>query len=166
FRVASRPTKSSRGNNQKRGVRSPHRRIRVLRRHTLTHSEKPPGTLERFYRRLRLELIACSWLLSSPAITAGSVNRNVAPCPSVLFTKTRPPCIPTVSYTLERLMALDSVFSAVGLGAALNDRSKILLSTSKEIDAPPARSLKLTSLSLPWDNSTVIVPSGFTRDTA
>src|SRR5678816_2063036 len=98
-----------------------------------------PGTLRgspgRFYRCLRLELTACSWLFSSPLITAGNVIKKVAPCPAMLFTKTRPPCIPTMSYTPDRLMALESVPCAGDFEIVLKGRSNILLRVSGGISA-------------------------------
>src|SRR6185436_3218822 len=118
------------GSNRRRGGGSPHPRIRDTRPNTRKLPEKQPGNRAYFYRRLRLEWIACSLLFSSPpADTAGNVNRNVAPCPAVLFTKTRPPCIPTTSYRLERFMASAPPPYVIGLTALLKGLSNMLLSS-------------------------------------
>src|SRR5262249_58352758 len=97
-----------------------------------------------------------------PAVTAGNVNRNVAPCTPVL-TKTRPPCIPTVSYTTERLMTLPSLFGADGFPKVLKGRSNIVLSTPGDIGGPFTPRLKISFLSRPCYNFATIVPPPYAR---
>src|SRR5207245_9841168 len=118
-------TKSSKEINRDRHTQSLHHPTRDIPQHSLTRPERSRGNLDYSYRHLRLKLTACSWLLSSPPIvTAGNVNKKVQPSPTVLLTNMRPPCIPTTSFTPERLRDVSSVFCFMLVSSVLIERFK------------------------------------------
>src|ERR1051326_4217780 len=136
-------------------VRLLHRRNRDSPPHSLRSSGMPRDNLECSCRHLRPILTACSLLLSSPpSVTAGSVNNNIEPCPAVLLTNIRPPCMPTTSLIALRLFCT-SVWPVVCTPLSVECWG-VLLGISGATPAPVTEILTITSCCLPRENSAVI----------